>query len=186
MTRVLDAPELREHSTLLLRDLSVHADAGEPVPRVVLVDASGAQWGGTRPAALQEQALREWVRQFDAEAGATHSSRSYRLPLALLAWHGAPVGVDIERVQRCEESFATSIQTPRERELGVHGDRDRHLSSLWSSKEALAKALGDPLAYDPRRLEGPGAWPHGRSGPWRTATLDVGADHVAWVCWRAS
>jgi phosphopantetheinyl transferase (holo-ACP synthase) len=93
--------------------------------------------------------------------------------------------VDIERVQRCDEAFAASIQTPRERvALPVQGDRDRHFTSLWSGKEALSKALGDALAYDPRRLEGPLGWPDGRSGPWRAARLEVGAEHVAWVCWR--
>jgi hypothetical protein len=173
-------------SLVLLRELAVPAPAAEQAPRVMLVDASGASRVGASPAAVQEHALREWVRRFSAEAGATHSSRSYRLPLALLAWHGAPVGVDIERVERCEDAFAESIQTPREREREVRGDRDLHICSLWSSKEALSKALGDPLAYDPRRLEGPAAWPQGRSGPWRAAALDVGARHVAWICWRAA
>jgi 4'-phosphopantetheinyl transferase superfamily len=171
---------------LVLQELEIPAAAGEQPPRVLLVDASAAARAGARPAAVQEHALRAWVRRFSAEAGATHSSRSYRLPLALLAWHGAPVGVDIERVERCEQAFAQAIQTPRERALAVLGDRDRHFSSLWSSKEALSKALGDPLAYDPRRLEGPGSWPHGRSGPWRAAALEVGARYVAWACWRAS
>lgn len=171
-----------------LRELAVPASPGEDAPRVVLVDASVAASAGTgsTPAAIQEDALRDWVRQFGDEEDATYSSRSYRLPLALLAWHSAPVGVDIERVQRCDDAFAASIQTPRERTLEVSGDRDRHFSSLWSAKEALSKALGDALAYDPRRLEGPGSWPQGRSGPWRAVALDVGSGHVAWVCWRAA
>ena len=98
----------------------------------------------------------------------------------------AAVGIDIERVEPCEERFADSIRTPTERSSGwPQSDPDRFFTSLWSSKEALSKALGDALAYDPRRLEGPGTWPDGRSGPWRTATLDVGAEHVAWLCWRA-
>ena len=90
---------------LVLQELEVPAAAGEQAPRVLLVDASGAARAGARPAAVQEHALRAWVRRFSAEAGATHSSRSYRLPLALLAWHGAPVGVDIERVERCERGL---------------------------------------------------------------------------------
>ena len=167
-----------------LRELELPQAAGEAVPRVLIVDASGAACAGESPAAVQERALREWLRRFDAEATATHSSRSYRLPLALLAWHGAPVGVDIERVECMDAAFASSIQTPREREQEPPRERDAYFSSLWSSKEALSKALGDPVAYDPRRLEGPGSWPHGRSGPWRAAQLEVGAAHVAWVCWR--
>lgn len=62
---------------------------------------------------------------------------------------------------------------------------DRTITSLWSSKEALAKALGDALAYDPRRLEAPVAWPDGRSGAWRARALELAQeDYVGWVCWR--
>ncbi len=105
-----------------------------------------------------------------------------------MAWHSAPVGVDIERVAPCDEAFADSIRTPAERAAATPQRRlpDRHITSLWSSKEALSKALGDALDYDPRRLEGPQAWPNGRSGPWRAVTLDLADDeHVAWLCWRA-
>jgi hypothetical protein len=171
----------------VVRALAVPAPPGERVPEVVLVDASAAARAGTPPAALREDALRAWSRQFSAQAGAACSSRSYRLPLALLAWHDAPVGVDIERVTLCDDAFAASIQTPRERATPpLNGDSDRYLTSLWSSKEALSKALGDPLAYDPRRLEGPQAWSQGRSGPWRATPLEVGAGYVAWICWRAA
>lgn len=61
---------------------------------------------------------------------------------------------------------------------------DRRITSLWSSKEALAKALGDALDYDPRRLEGPCAWPDGRSGSWRARALEPAEEYVGWVCWR--
>jgi phosphopantetheinyl transferase len=63
-------------------------------------------------------------------------------------------------------------------------DPDAYVSSLWSSKEALAKALGDPLHYDPRRLESPMSWPGGRAGPWRAARLATPDGHTAWLCWR--
>jgi hypothetical protein len=162
-----------------VRELSLALAEGEPAPRVLLVDSSAQ--------GMDEAALRAYVRTLSERLGTPHCSRSYSAPLALLASHDAAVGVDIERVQRCEESFAASIQTPAERAAGLEPhDPDRHFTALWSSKEALSKALGDPLAYDPRRLEGPGAWPQGRSGPWRVAALDVGAGHVAWACWRAA
>jgi hypothetical protein len=165
-----------------LRELTVPARAGERAPRVLLVDASAHP-----PLRRHETALRAYLRALSERTGTPCCSRSYSPPLALLALHDAAVGVDIERVQPCEESFAASIQTPVERAAGApRRDPDRHFTALWSSKEALSKALGDPLAYDPRRLEGPGAWPQGRSGPWRVAALDVGADHVAWTCWRAA
>jgi hypothetical protein len=133
-----------------------------------------------------EARLRERAREVSTAMGAPFSSRSYRFPLALLAWHSAPVGVDIERVGSCDEAFADSIRTPDERASGwPTDDPDRFFTSLWSSKEALSKALGNSLDYDPRRLEGPAAWPDGRSGPWRAVALQVGAGHVAWLCWWA-
>jgi phosphopantetheine--protein transferase-like protein len=89
------------------------------------------------------------------------------------------VGVDVERIERFDGALADSIRTPAERDAGwPEADPDRHFSSLWSSKEALAKALGDP-----RRLDGPAAWPQGRSGPWRATAVEVTDGHVAWLCW---
>ncbi|HWE10427.1 MAG TPA: hypothetical protein VG325_13820 [Solirubrobacteraceae bacterium] len=57
---------------------------------------------------------------------------------------------------------------------------------MWSSKEALAKALGDALRYDPRRLEAPVAWVNGACGPWRARPVPAPPGHVARVCWRSS
>jgi 4'-phosphopantetheinyl transferase superfamily len=166
----------------------------EPAVRLIDARANGLP---------DEAALRAHARQRSAETGAPFTSRSYSFPFALLAWHTAPVGCDIERIVPCDDAFANSIRTPTERAMAAEedtsddtadddddgterdsADRDRRITSLWSSKEALSKALGNALDYDPRRLEGPGAWPDGRSGPWRAATLDLADDRVAWVCWR--
>lgn len=114
--------------------------------------------------------------------GARFVSRSYRFPFAVLAWHNQPVGVDIERIEACPPEFAASISTPAELALGTASDEET--ISLWCSKEALAKALGDALDYDPRRLESPVAWPEGRAGPWRAARRDAPDGHVVWLCWR--
>jgi hypothetical protein len=157
------------------------AEAEAGAPTVWLIDARAA-------GARDEAALRELARAVSAETGAPFTSRSYRFPFALVAAHTAAVGVDIERVEPCDRAFADSIRTPDERAAGWprEEDPDRFFTSLWSSKEALSKALGDALAYDPRRLEGPGVWPQGRSGSWRATPIDVGEDgHVAWLCWRA-
>ena len=134
-------------------------------------------------------ALRESARAAAESLGQEQVSRSYSFPLALVAGHTGAVGVDIERIEVCTGAFADSIRTPTERTAAATGAAtgaavdDRAVISLWSAKEALAKALGDALDYDPRRLEAPSAWPHGRSGPWRAAELDVGMGHVGWVCW---
>jgi len=172
--RMPDAPTLRE--------LEVPAHPRESTPRVILLDASSLSATSKRG---HETALRAHARSLSAAAGAPHCSRSYRAPLALVALHDAPVGVDIERVSYCDDAFAESIMTPAERSMALPRARDRFLSSLWSSKEALSKALGDPLAHDPRRLEGPGAWPYGRSGPWRATPLELEGGYLAWICWRA-
>jgi 4'-phosphopantetheinyl transferase superfamily len=144
-------------------------------PAVQLLDA--------RPAGLDEPGLRALARAAGGEADddGGHRSRSYRYPFALVARHHAAVGVDIERVEPCDCTFVTSICTPTE--LLAPPVTDRDAISLWSSKEALSKALGDAVDYDPRRLESPGAWPGGRAGRWRAAELPVGEAHVAWVCW---
>jgi 4'-phosphopantetheinyl transferase superfamily len=160
--------------------LAVASAGGERTPLLRLLDARAA--GGA-----DETALRELARAASARTGAPFTSRSYRFPFALVAAHSAAVGVDIERVEPCDVAFADSICTPAELSSARPSqaeDHDRYFTSLWSSKEALSKALGDALAYDPRRLEGPGAWPDGRSGPWRATPLDVPDGYVAWLCWK--
>lgn len=146
-------------------------------PEVMLLDA--------RENSLDERGLREAARAAVEASGAAYASRSYRFPFALIAWHDQPVGVDLERVEAFEPGFLESISTPSE--LGREGDRtdpSGYAAALWSSKEALAKALGDAVTYDPRRLESPMFWDDGRSGPWRAQTLSVPSGHTAWLCWR--
>ncbi len=148
-------------------------------PEAYLLDA--------RTAGVDESGLRDWARSFTDEAGARHVTRSYRHPFALVSWHHDAVGIDIERLEPCDAAFAQSICTPEEiAEWTTSRDPVAHACSMWSSKEALAKALGDPLSYDPRRLGAPMFWQQGRAGCWRAANLPVNADHVAWLCWRSA
>lgn len=134
---------------------------------------------------LDESGLRAWTRAQVPSSRAYFASRSYRYPYAAVAWHSRPVGIDLERIEACDAAFADSICTPAERcGWPTNRDPDAYAISLWCSKEALAKALGDAVAYDPRRLEAPLAWPAGRSGRWRATPLLAPAGHVAWVCWR--
>ncbi len=147
-------------------------------PGVTLLDA--------RAAGLDAPALRHWARHVAAASGAPYTTRSYRYPYALVAWHSRPVGVDIERVEPCDTPLADLICTPEER-VGAAGatDPDGYVTSLWSAKEALAKALGDALAYEPSRLSSPAHWPGGRAGPWRAGQPAAPPGHVAWLCWRS-
>ena len=99
-------------------------------------------------------------------------SRSYRYPYALVAWHSTPVGIDIERVQILDRHSPRLFARPTERLdwVALH-DPQADVSSLWSSKEALAKALGKPVSYDPRWLGAPMFWPEGRAGCWQSTNL---------------
>jgi len=148
------------------------------MPEVRLLDA--------RAEGLDDAGLRAMARELTAASGATHATRSYRFPWALVAWHDGPVGVDLELIDTATHAFAESIATPAERaELAEQADLDGWVTDLWCSKEALAKALGDALHYDPRRLDAPLRWPGLRSGPWRASRVTrVPPRHVGWLCWR--
>lgn len=119
-------------------------------------------------------------------------SRSYNVPHALVAFHGERVGVDIEGVEATELGFFEGIATPAERQRLTPPTegfaRDRFLIRLWSAKEAAAKALGDALAYDPRRLDSPLVWERTQTGLYlagglRARELELGPNLVGWVCW---
>jgi hypothetical protein len=145
-------------------------------PIVRLLDA--------RDERLDEAGLR--ARAVEQCRGPGRTSRSYRHPLALVALHDGPVGVDIERVGELDARFAAAVCTQAERgRYAAGGLPAGWLSDLWCSKEALAKALGDALRYDPARLDAPLDWPDGRAGPWRARRLQVPEGHVGWVCWRS-
>jgi phosphopantetheinyl transferase len=103
--------------------------------------------------------------------------------LALVALHAEPVGVDIELVTSWAPAQKASILPITERQRRSVMD-DRRATSVWSSKEALAKALDTPIYYDPRRLESPAFWPNGAAGRWRAYRLNVPEAYEAWLCWR--
>ncbi|MCW3049766.1 MAG: hypothetical protein JWO74_4050 [Solirubrobacterales bacterium] len=151
-------------------------------PVVRLLDA--------RRTGLDERGLRAWARAVSSCLGPPRATRSYRFPYALVAASDGPVGVDLERVEPVDRAFAVSIATPDERgalDAGEAGDDIAAWAiALWSAKEALAKALGDAVAYDPRRLPSPLRWPNLRAGAWRAARVAVPAHHTGWLCWRTA
>jgi hypothetical protein len=148
----------------------------DDAPLLALIDASLE--------GLDEAALRSRARELGATRGYGSVSRSYCHPYALVGWHTGPIGVDIEQVVACPDEFWDAISTPAE-QFARRAGTDRHVISLWSSKEALSKALGDALEYDPRRLESPAWWPGGVCGAWRTAALPAPDGYCAWVCWTS-
>ncbi|HEX2893617.1 MAG TPA: 4'-phosphopantetheinyl transferase superfamily protein [Marmoricola sp.] len=146
------------------------------VPRCWLLDARERGWS--------DDELRSHARAWKPD-GAPHVSRSYRFPFALVAGHHTSVGVDLERVERLDERFARAICTHEELgHLARLLEEPDGLSSLWSSKEAVSKALGDPLAYDPRLLAGPALWGSRGSAGWHAASVEVPDGHVGWLVWR--
>lgn len=151
-------------------------------PEVTIIDAAAQ--------GMDEPSLRDLARRFEAP----YVSRSYRFPLAAVAvWH-RQVGVDVEQVEDgLDLRFARSIATPRER-AALAGASSADVASLWSAKEAVAKALGRPLARDPRRVEAPPLWRADGTarvrqrlgGPWWAQAVEVPSGYVGWVVWRAA
>ena len=72
----------------------------------------------------------------------------------VLAVSSAPVGVDVERLDRGAESgverLAFAEDERAELEAVPPGDRARAFLVCWTRKEAVLKALGHGLAVDPR------------------------------------
>lgn len=160
-------------------------------PTACLLDARAEGWGQER--------LRIAARALTERQGALYSSRSYRYPFALAAWHGGQVGVDLEVLDQANAVLAGTICTAAERRLlAAAPDQGRYLSNLWSAKEALAKGLGNALLYPPARLGSPSLWPTEgaaaagatggapvvrRAGRWRACALKVPQGYVGWLCW---
>jgi phosphopantetheinyl transferase len=149
--------------------------AGEQVPQVYLFDATNTE--------LTEAELRSQVRALCSAGHQGYSSRSYRFPLSVAALHDTPVGIDMERISAWQRRTVESVLTPQERSRHPKLS-DEEASAIWSSKEALAKSLGQPVNYDPRRLNAPISWPEGRSGQWQASSLAVPHGHVGWLCWQ--
>jgi phosphopantetheinyl transferase len=160
-------------------------------PTAYLIDARARGCG--------EKELRAEARALSARRGEPFSSRSYRYPYAVVACHHQRVGVDLEVVDAANIGLGEVICTPAERlALATVRDQQHYLSGLWSAKEALAKALGDALLYEPGRLTSPALWraepastPCSRgpatvvTGRWRATALDVPDGYVGWLCWVA-
>lgn len=162
-------------------DVKVHrlnpfseGSADRPVPNVLLVEAHARSGIDELRAAARELCARSEVR---------FASRAYRYPFALVATHQFRVGVDIERFVGFTALDAPAILSPGERARGIEFT-DEQVSSIWSGKEALAKALGDALDYEPGRLESPWFWREGRCGRYLAASFSVGDEFGAWVVWE--
>ncbi len=128
--------------------------------------------------------LRALPRAHPRVKGAAYVSSAYSAPVALLSWHSAPIGVELTVVETPDRRFAEAICTAEELTL-FDGclDDEEVVSSMWSGKRAVAKALGFPSTYDPKHLKSPLAWQDGVAGDFRALELFPTPDHVAWLVW---
>lgn len=116
--------------------------------------------------------------------GSRFVSRTYSDRWAMAAFSTTPVGIDLETIQIQPSGFAETICTPQELEQRIWLHLEGGLTSVWASKEALAKALGNPLDLDPRRLTSPLLWSNGRNGPWRISQVRAPVGLVSWMVFR--
>lgn len=144
------------------------------------------------PASLRQRARLQCDGRF------SHWSRSYSGNVALVAGWNQRVGIDIELTDLAREAswsftnerFRSSMLTSEERSRIASEEvpgPTLSATSVWSSKEAVAKALGTPRQFDPARLTGAAVWIDARRGRWRAAYLDLtplGLDAVAWTVYE--
>jgi 4'-phosphopantetheinyl transferase len=119
-----------------------------------------------------------------AGGGGPHFSLSHSAGLALLAFAGTPVGVDVERIPAPEivGELREAILHPGERaELDAlpPDGRAAAFGRCWARKEAYLKGTGAGLADNPNRARvGAGPVPYPLPG-WTVSDLTVPAGHAA-------
>jgi 4'-phosphopantetheinyl transferase len=99
----------------------------------------------------------------------SHTSRLVVIALA----EGFEVGVDAERLDRRSSAVERTLTAAERRALEGVADRHAALLRVWCRKEALAKAGGGGLGWEPLRFDttDPGAF--------TLADLEVAPGHVA-------
>lgn len=87
---------------------------------------------------------------------------------------GFEVGVDVERLDRRSSAVLRTLTASESAALAAAGD-DRHVELLrvWCRKEALAKAIGGGLGWEPLRFDTTAP------GPFSLADVAVRPGHVA-------
>jgi 4'-phosphopantetheinyl transferase len=127
---------------------------------------------GTAPAAVTLAAGPHGKPEVPGAALRFNVSHTRSLALIALA-EGFEVGVDVERLDRRSRAVERTLTPAEAAALGRAGDRHAELLRIWCRKEALAKALGGGLGWEPLRFDttAPGAlW---------LADVPVAAGHVA-------
>ncbi|MBI3178322.1 MAG: polyketide synthase dehydratase domain-containing protein, partial [Deltaproteobacteria bacterium] len=89
---------------------------------------------------------------------------------------GLRPGIDVEKIERRDPSFAATYFTPEE-QAQAQADPDRRLTAMWAVKEAMVKALGVGARVDLRELvtdERDGTWHVTLSGQAREVAEALG------------
>ncbi len=103
---------------------------------------------------------------------------SHTAELAVIALaDGFEVGVDVERLDRSSRAVERTLTAGERAALEDVADRHAALLRTWCGKEALAKAIGGGLGWEPLRFDttDPGAY--------ALADLAVAEGHVAVLAW---
>lgn len=98
------------------------------------------------------------------EQGRPHISGPWEQPLGVSIAHkddlavaivvpGATPGVDVEKIEPRSEGFQSLAYQEDELALLPSEDRDAWITRLWCAKEAVGKARGTGLQYNPRKLK---------------------------------
>jgi 4'-phosphopantetheinyl transferase len=118
------------------------------------------------------------------------------LALIAVAEDDRAVGVDVERVLPLKElgSIEERYFSPEERALlaaAAAAERQRVFVTLWTRREAAAKALGQDLQAALAGIRLPAYAPGGTAlveleggGPWFLSDLSLDADHLGALCVR--
>ncbi|MCX0242343.1 4'-phosphopantetheinyl transferase family protein [Streptomyces drozdowiczii] len=125
-----------------------------------------------------------------ATGGGTHFSLSHTRGVALLAFAGVPVGVDVERVPgaRVVREIAAQLHPAEADELDAlpQEERPAAFARVWTRKEAYLKGEGTGLAGGLHR-EHVGTGPHPLGPPgWAVTDVSVPAGYAAAVAVRAA
>ncbi len=123
------------------------------------------------------------VARLDGARAGLELSLSHRAgsALAVLASPGAPVGCDLELVEKRSPAFVRQWLAPSEQALvgrARTGEQARLANLIWSAKEAAAKARGEGLRLDVRHAEVTLADLTAGAGDWRPLRVDWRGDNV--------
>lgn len=116
------------------------------------------------------------------DLGSLRHTRSYSGAFSIEAVSKSRCGIDIEIPEILENEWNMDSKS-FDVAILAEGERDKILSSkyasdlnlptvIWSSKEALAKALGDATRYEPNKLESPIVWANLQHGRWQAVHVD--------------